>query len=553
MKQSIFLSLTFFFVLCSCSNGKLDYLRDIESYIQQRPDSALVQLQAINCGDLKSGKERALFSLLTAMALDKNYIDTTDISIIEPAVTYYGRHRSHDHYAAAMFYSGRIHYNGADYSKAISSFQDALESTETPYWRSMIFSHLGYCYNMCFNNEEELVYAEKAFETVSELGDSLAFMQTMSTLALAYQNNRMFRQADSLLAVLCDVPYYAAFPQRADLQVRQAQADYDNIVSMFETGISNGVEMSVVYWCEYAYALYKCGNTALSESIFNQLSQDEDNMYFCIWKAKLAEDQEDFETALAYEKKYEILADSLVREQLSQSVFKEQSAYLKTKLEIKARQHEKSIMLAVIVILAIILSATYIMLAAMRRQKAMEENIESLSKLADESESMLRLARQDLSDTKSDLFSTEARLLELRKLYARTYQSQFSEIGRLFDYGRSESGISREAVMKYKERTDQIIMELRHGPELQSRFEERINQDLDNIMVKLRSDFPQFKESDFRFLSYLIVGFDATTRSILMNETVNNMRVKKARLLKKIRSSQTGNMALYSCFLFPDK
>lgn len=143
----------------------------------------------------------------------------------------------------------------------------------------------------------------------------------------------------------------------------------------------------------------------------------------------------------------------------------------------------------------------------------------------------------------------EAKLHELRRLYAKTYQSQFAEIGKMFDYRKPEESLSHEAVRNYKEKTDLIIRELCQGSELQKDFEDRINKDLDNILLKLHRDFPEFKDSDIRFLSYVIVGFDATTRSILLNETTNNMRVKKARLLKKIRNSRTENMNLYSCFL----
>ena len=137
---------------------------------------------------------------------------------------------------------------------------------------------------------------------------------------------------------------------------------------------------------------------------------------------------------------------------------------------------------------------------------------------------------------------------ELRKSFAQTYQRQFSELGHLFDYS-SNSKISEKAIRKYLEKTSDIIEDINGGKE----FEARINQDLDNIMFKLRNDFPEFKESDFRFLSYVIVGFDATTRAIILNETQNNMRVKKARLIKRIESSNTENKPLYSAFLHPDK
>ena len=53
-------------------------LDDVESYIQERPDSALQILNKLDRKSLNTNKLRAKFSLLYSTALNKNYIDTTD-------------------------------------------------------------------------------------------------------------------------------------------------------------------------------------------------------------------------------------------------------------------------------------------------------------------------------------------------------------------------------------------------------------------------------------------------------------------------------------------
>ena len=74
----------------SCSSRKaLFILDDVESYIQERPDSALNVLNELDRNLLGTNKLRAKFSLLYSTALNKNYIDTTDLSIIRPAVDFY--------------------------------------------------------------------------------------------------------------------------------------------------------------------------------------------------------------------------------------------------------------------------------------------------------------------------------------------------------------------------------------------------------------------------------------------------------------------------------
>ena len=75
--------------LTSCRNSEaVRQMNDIETYIQTRPDSALTVLSQMDTSSLRHPRERAQFALLYAIALDKNYIDTTDIGVIRPAVEY---------------------------------------------------------------------------------------------------------------------------------------------------------------------------------------------------------------------------------------------------------------------------------------------------------------------------------------------------------------------------------------------------------------------------------------------------------------------------------
>ena len=81
------------FYLTSCQKSEAERLMNgIETYIQTRPDSALAVLSQIDTLSLRYPKERAQFALLYSIALDKNYIDTTDIRVIRPAVEYYSKH-----------------------------------------------------------------------------------------------------------------------------------------------------------------------------------------------------------------------------------------------------------------------------------------------------------------------------------------------------------------------------------------------------------------------------------------------------------------------------
>ena len=68
------------------NNETADFLEDVESFINERPDSALTVLQSIGADDLSSREFKARHALLLSQALDKNIIDLQSDSILAPAV-----------------------------------------------------------------------------------------------------------------------------------------------------------------------------------------------------------------------------------------------------------------------------------------------------------------------------------------------------------------------------------------------------------------------------------------------------------------------------------
>ena len=72
-------------------------LDDVESYINDRPDSALAVLRGLDStAVIRRPAQRARAALLHSMALDKCYIDLQTDSILAPAVAWYRRHGTPD-------------------------------------------------------------------------------------------------------------------------------------------------------------------------------------------------------------------------------------------------------------------------------------------------------------------------------------------------------------------------------------------------------------------------------------------------------------------------
>ena len=120
------------FVACERHSEHWDTLADVESYIEEHPDSALVVLEKIDVSELSGKEERAKHALLLSMAMDKNYIDRTDFEVLQPAIDYYKDNGTATDKLRTYYYQGCIYQNMGNKTLAMESFVKAIsESCES--------------------------------------------------------------------------------------------------------------------------------------------------------------------------------------------------------------------------------------------------------------------------------------------------------------------------------------------------------------------------------------------------------------------------------------
>lgn len=93
-----------------------------EKLMESRPDSALELIDRIDGKSLKTPDEKARYALLKSMALDKNYIDTVDFKVLQPAIDYYLKEGSADDRLRTLYYQGRIYQNQGNLASAMRSW-----------------------------------------------------------------------------------------------------------------------------------------------------------------------------------------------------------------------------------------------------------------------------------------------------------------------------------------------------------------------------------------------------------------------------------------------
>ena len=114
-------------IACSKQSGHWGTLMQVDTFIEQYPDSALSVLQRIDAAELTTNKERAKHALLLSMAMDKNYIDRTDFEVLQPAIDYYTTHGTATDKLRTLYYEGRIYQNQQGHDElAMQCFVKAL-------------------------------------------------------------------------------------------------------------------------------------------------------------------------------------------------------------------------------------------------------------------------------------------------------------------------------------------------------------------------------------------------------------------------------------------
>lgn len=557
------------FLLVSCDNRQTkSLLQDVETYIQERPDSALRVLRKVDSLTLNTKSLRARYSLLFAMALDKNYIDTTALSILEPTVAYYERLGSPQDKMLSCYYLGRIYANRKDYPNAVIFYSQALResSADDYYHKGLAYEALANAYSTSFNTEEELRNAILAHDCFDKIRDKNLALSRYK-IAQAYHNNEQFDLADSLYSSVYSgldstskLAFYAMEDQVSN-DLQREGPDVERDLRLLEYVAEHRGNLTLTSYYEYAYLLLLIGNKSTAENILSQLSEIDESVETMEIRYRIAKYEEHDKEALTLLKGLLLYQNDVVKKQLAQSVFKAQSDYYRLTAEVSEQKSTIANQRSVIILIASLMMAGLLYIVFMKRKTALIREKDRLAQAVEESERLLETvrnrAKQEKEERDKDIFDLKSRnererdkIKELRDMYVSLYQKRFYEIGKYYDAASSHrlESIKEKAYHDVISSTQALFEEIASGSEGQKKFEARINADLDDIVSKIRSDFPKLKDDDIRFICYLIVGFDTSTISFLMDISKENVRVKKHRLREKLNGYSGPNETLYRLF-----
>ena len=520
----IFVLLLALSIFASCASRQTAVtLDDVETYIKAHPDSALVTIRAIDTTTLNTRSLRAHYALLHAMALDKNWIDTTDVNVVMPAVEYYDRHPSGIRRAKAWYYLGRIQQNGGNRPDASISFLKAeryAESSDDSDFKGLIALAMSTIYCQTHLHEEALKYAERAYSFFVEARDTTNANNSLYCKASVLMNLERYGEADSLFRIL--IENESVHPNlRASLFCNYAlnlvifQEDYEQAVNTFEKAITtSGSLKNRNSWGAYAYSLLRVGRAKRADSIFAQLESTKGDAYlsFSYWKSMADAYSLDYPAAFQHLKTAYDIQDENVVKAFRQSAIKAQKDFLEQVNQKSERrlQVQRLTFVVIILVLAIVLGG--ILLAFRRKREKEKKESERLVQLAEDSARMLQQSNAQLFRNQFAIIS------DLCKTYFKT----------------EKGGEARQKDAIYLKVQD-ILSNISSDDQLHARFEAQINHDLDGIIDHLKADLGEMNPTDERLLCYMIAGFDSSTIAAILDLSLGSVYTRKSRLKDRIR------------------
>ncbi len=532
MKKLLYILLLPPICLASCRKSEaVRQMNDIETYIQTRPDSALAVLSQIDTSTLHHPKERAQFALLHSIALDKNYLDITDIGVIRPAIEYYPKHGTARQKMLTYYYEGRIHFNAKRDAEAIISQMHALDNamnTEPGRYLGMIYSAMAdlsirsYCWEEA---EGYLNYAQEAF---LKANDSTAYYLISEKIFINRSNQgrkeEAIEMANDLMkeriptSLLADI-----LIQKAGIIVDTTKVDYRSALACYQQAFQMGGKPTKIQLARYAYSLGRCGYDKEAEQVFHLLMESDESTASAAkpWIQALLADKGNYPNA------YRILRESLdvqseaVNQLINQSLFRSQRDYLRVKEDEIVLRNKNQRLLIALLILSFVLTASFLGVMVRRFRRKVETKEFEMERVSESMKLLLDEKNMSIHGLQSQFKSIHSQRFKQLENYYKDY-----EIAR-------RSGVSKDRLY---DSLLAVIRDIEGDTGGQRHMDALIDQQFDGIMMRLHSECPNLQERDYLLFSYTAACFDLTTIGMLLgNLSADAVHMRRYRLRKALR------------------
>lgn len=512
-------------------------LDDVETYINDRPDSALAVLEGVDSTALSTRALRARYSLLHTMALDKCYKDITAPGLLEPAVAWYEHHGTADEKMKALYYQGRIAQDHKDQNGAAVFYSRAEEYSDLVTDRhalGVLYLAEASVYNTVHNLEKEKDYTEKGLSVFRAINDPMQDL-ALGQLAIAYLSLKDWAVADSLfrigLAASSSNPHAQSvfLSNYAQMKVLQPEPEPEIAIALLDRKQKElGLSFSPQDAGAYAFALILSGREAEANVIIKQLESLSNVSLLAVesWLSQCASATGDYKLAYESLRRTRLYEDSEIQSTLTDSVSDAISSYLEMSAKQARMQYRINIAVMLIILLALCLALA---LAHIRKNKLEADKSRMLE--------VCSILEKEASEHETRTVDLQEQLHNLREAARQERVLRFRQTGRLqaaiWHLNRTgESWVKKDSrLVSIKEELCQIYDIDDTGEKLVR----RLDRDLDGKILPLVETLHlKDNPNEQLFLCCCLLDLPTEMVAARFNLTSNHVRVKKHRLKDQI-------------------
>lgn len=546
MKRSTFqvacLSLAVFFTLAACDTEQRQRvestLNDVESYINERPDSALVVLQTVDSTALSTRSLRARYSLLRTMAVDKCYEDITIPGLLDPAISWYEHHGSADERMKTLYFQGRVAQLGGDQKKAAVYYSRAEENAAVVMDKHMLgilYLAEASVFDSVHNMEKAAEYTEKGLSVFREINDPMQEM-VLGQLAITYSMLKEWERADSLFKKGISASSSNSYAMSvllsnyARMKVLQPKPEPEEAIVLLERMRNEyGYPLSLRDTGAYAYALTLVGKKQEAKRILNQLEQYAMSSPLEVesWLSRCASAVEDYKQAYEALRKAHLAEESEVQSVLSDSVTEAVAAYH----EMAARQRRMQYRINMVVLASILLALSLILVLALLRKNKLEADRTRIL-------GVCSLLEREAAEQENRTANLQNQLIRFREVARQERILRFRQAGKLrtsiwrLDHRGLPSWIRQDPDMAAIKEELSYVYNIDDSGE---KLVRRLDRELDGTIMPLLKKLNMLdKSQDQLFLCCCLLDLPSDVVAARLGITPNNVRVKKHRLKEQI-------------------
>ena len=540
MKRTLYFLFVFVLLSVSCQKELIRDLNRIEDIIDSAPDSALFLLESIPEGRIITTEDKAMYSLLLSMALDKSYIDLQNDSIIIKAVNYYSARDISYHRMKSWYYEGVVLYNQGSYSSSIVALEKAERDAlllKDRYYLGLINSKKASIFNTWSNLSSAIDCQKKAIYYFRKAGKKEHVDYAILALGIALYNDKQYNQASAyitnlknhtsnpLLINLCNLRL-ASISAETEEQPANAIELFKSIpislFTLYDYGLYSlsweraGILDSASVWMDrgYKYAKDEADSASL-DYMFSGIEVNRGNYVKAYSLVKHATDFQDTHTK------------SILQESLNTALKDYYQGELTLKEERAARERDKKIWTGFLGCLVAIALSLFFIYRLKRKEQLLKQQITLYAAVKNENQDI----KQENTRLIGSLFSSRLHNLDvLSKEY--------------FTAGEKEK---KEIVFNAFKR---FLEEFRSDDNAFSALEHDLDLYADGIMRKLVEQVPRINKDKRKIIALFFAGLPyETIQLITKSVSIDSLRMQRSRFRREIKDANAPDAELFLSML----